>query len=93
MSTGIYLPFEIETVDMRDDYIPRMELAIDRVIEYRKLYPNIKYVIISRTQRETLVMNTPGMHEEAEKMSRQFGKPIIDLDFQMVIENCQVVVE
>ncbi len=88
-----YLPREIETVDMRGDNVSSMQLACDRVLQYKETYPNIKYVIISRTQRLLIVKSVPQMYADAKRMSEQFEKPIADLDFQLVIERCHVIVE
>lgn len=83
----------IDTLDLRDQFLPDMGSAVQTVATQKVLFPGAHYVIISRSQRERLVRSDPFMYTAALELERKFEKPMSDLDFRMVIEGCQVIIE
>lgn len=84
---------DYETLDLRG--LPLIDMAgtIMQISDLKKTYINAKYVIISRTQRETLVKSDPVMYASALQLEQQFERPMSELDFIMVLEGCRVIVE
>lgn len=83
----------VDTLDLRDRALPDMGDAIQTVAAQKTIFPDARYVILSRTQREVLVKSDPVMYAAALKLEQQFEKPMSDLDFVMIIEGCRVIIE
>lgn len=80
-------------LDMRDADFSTVSHACDIIMEYQKTDPDIDTVIISRSQKEKLVRSDPTWFTAALMLEQQFEKPMSDLDFKMILEKCEVVIE
>lgn len=89
----IMINTDYEAIDLRGLSLPDMGTAVHTVAELKQTYTNVRSVIISRSQRETLVRSDPQMYTAALHLEQQFEKPMSDLDFVMIIEGCRVEVE
>lgn len=82
-----------KTIDLRDESFRTIPEICHRIEYYKAHYPTLDSVIISLSQRETLVKNDPILFSASLDLSQKFEKPAEELDFRLVFEGCRVEVE